>query len=54
VLERFENEALDPVIERTFGIMSRAGLIPPPPKELRGHFVKPEYISCSPRRSAPR
>lgn len=45
VLERFENEALDPAIDRTFNIMLRAGLLPPIPKELRGQHVKTEYIS---------
>jgi hypothetical protein len=45
VLERFQAEALDTAIERTFAIMMRAGLLPPPPKELGGQFVKPEYIS---------
>jgi hypothetical protein len=46
VIERFENEALDPAIERTFNIMNRAGLLPPPPRELRpGQPVKIEYVS---------
>lgn len=45
VLERFENEALDPGIDRTFNIMLRAGLFPPIPKELRGQHIKTEYIS---------
>lgn len=34
VLERFENEALDPAIQRIFGIMERNGLLPEPPPEL--------------------
>jgi hypothetical protein len=37
VLERFENEALDPAIDRIFGIMLRGGLLPPPPPELAWH-----------------
>lgn len=45
VIERFENEALDPGVERAFAIANRMGLIPPPPRELAGHYVKPEYIS---------
>lgn len=45
VLERFENEALDPVIDRAFAIAMRAGLFPPPPPELRGQHIKVEYIS---------
>ena len=45
VLERFQNEALDPAIDRTFNIMLRAKLLPPIPPELRGQHVKTEYIS---------
>lgn len=45
VVERFENECLSPAIERTFNIMLRAGLIPPPPKELQGQHVHPQYVS---------
>jgi len=45
VLERLESELLDPLIDRTFNIMLRAGLIPPPPKELEGQEIKVEYIS---------
>lgn len=45
VLERFENEALDPAIERTFAIMDRGGLLPPKPPALQGQYVKVEYIS---------
>lgn len=45
VLERFENEALDPVITRTFGIMSRGGLLPPPPPEIEGADIQIQYVS---------
>lgn len=45
VLERLEAELLDPLIDRTFGIMLRAGLIPPPPDELQGTDLRVEYIS---------
>jgi hypothetical protein len=45
VLERFENEVLDPAINRTFQIMLRAGMLPPIPKELRGKHIQPEYVS---------
>lgn len=45
VLERFENECLDPAIDRTFNIMLRAGLLPPIPKELRSQHIKTEYVS---------
>jgi len=45
VLERLESELLDPLIERTFNIMVRAGIIPQPPEELQGADLKVEYIS---------
>jgi len=45
VLERLESELLDPLIDRTFNIMQRSGLIPPPPEELQGQDLKIEYIS---------
>lgn len=45
VLERFENEGLDKALDRVFNIMTRARLFPPPPPELRGKFIKTEYVS---------
>jgi hypothetical protein len=45
VLERFENEALDPAINCVFDIMLRGGLFPPVPQELSGQKIKVEYIS---------
>ena len=45
VLQRFENEALDPAIERTFGIMMRNGLLPEPPAELQEADLKIQYVS---------
>lgn len=45
VLERLNSELLDPSIDRTFAIMLRAGLIPPPPRELQGTSLRVEYIS---------
>ena len=45
VLERLESELLDPLIDRTFNLMLRAGLIPPPPEELAGMPLKVEYVS---------
>lgn len=45
VLERFENEALDPAITATFNIMLRGGLLPAIPPELAGQQIKVEYIS---------
>lgn len=45
VLERLNDELLDPLIDRTFQIMLRAGKIPPPPESLQGVSLKVEYIS---------
>lgn len=45
VLERFENEALDPSINCVFDIMLRGRLLPPVPPELSGQKIKVEYIS---------
>lgn len=45
MLERFEGEVLDPSLDRTFNIMWRARLIPPPPPELRGQHIKMDYTS---------
>lgn len=45
VLERLNNELLDPVIDRTFAIAQRAGILPPPPDELSDEDLRVEYIS---------
>lgn len=45
VLERLKNELLDPLIERTFNIMLRRGLIPVPPQEIQGTDMKVSYVS---------
>ena len=45
VIERFENEVLDPIIDRVFDIMLRRGLFPPVPPELQHAEVVPQYIS---------
>lgn len=45
VLERLNDELLDPLIDRTFNIMMRKGLLPPPPEELVGVDLKVEHIS---------
>lgn len=45
VLERLHNEFLNPLIDRTFTQMSKAGILPPPPPELEGQALKVEYIS---------
>jgi hypothetical protein len=45
VIERTENEGLDEIIERTFAIMSRRGLFPPPPPSIQGAPIQVKYIS---------
>ena len=35
-LGRFESELLSPLLNRCFGLMYRAGALPPPPEELSG------------------
>ncbi len=44
-LERLHDELLDPLIDRTFGIMLRRGLIPPPPAQIAGTELRVEYLS---------
>jgi hypothetical protein len=45
VLERTNDELLDPLIDRTYLLMERAGLLPEPPEDLHGVGLKVEYIS---------
>lgn len=45
VLERTNDELLDPLVDRTFDIMNAAGLLPEPPQEIEGANLKVEYIS---------
>lgn len=45
VLERLKNELLDPLIDRTFNIMMRRGVIPLPPQIIEGMDMKVEYVS---------
>lgn len=45
VIERQFFDLLNPVIERVFGIMDRAGILPEPPEEVQGEDLKIEYIS---------
>jgi hypothetical protein len=45
VLEDLHNDFLDKVIDRTFNIAERGGLIPPAPEELQGSPLRVEYIS---------
>lgn len=45
VLERLQNELLDPLIETTFERMLAAGIVPPPPPELHGQDLNVELVS---------
>lgn len=45
VLEHTNDELLDPLIDRTFSIMQRRGLLPPAPEELAEMDLKVEYTS---------
>lgn len=45
VLTRLNDELLDPLIDRTFNIMARAGILPPAPPEIQGQDLTVEYIS---------
>lgn len=45
VLERMNNELFDPMIDRSFDIMQRKGMFPPPPKELNNAKLGVEYVS---------
>jgi len=38
-------EVLQPMLERTFNIMNRFGMIPPPPPELQGSSLRINFIS---------
>jgi head-to-tail connecting protein len=45
VLERLNDELFDPLIDRTFAIMLKRNLLPPPPPELHGVNLNVEYVS---------
>jgi hypothetical protein len=45
VIERLQNELLDPLIEMTFNRMLDAGIVPPPPEELQGMTLDVEFVS---------
>lgn len=45
VIERTENEGLDTIVLRTYSIMARRGLLPPPPPEISGREISIQYIS---------
>lgn len=45
VVERLNNELLDPLVETIFERLLTANLLPPPPEELQGHDLNIEYVS---------
>jgi hypothetical protein len=45
VLDRLNNEVLDPLITLVFDRMLRLGLVPPPPPEMNGIALNVDYIS---------
>jgi hypothetical protein len=45
VVERLNNELLDPLLENTFTRLLQGGLLPVPPPELQGHNLNIEYVS---------
>lgn len=45
VLERVYSELLNTVVERTFAIASRAGILPEAPKEIEGANIDIEFVS---------
>lgn len=45
VLERLHNELLDPLIDRTFNILQRNGVLPLPPPEMQNKELTVEYVS---------
>lgn len=45
VLERLNDELLDPMIDRVFAIMLRNGMLPERPEALRGIDLRVEYVS---------
>ena len=44
-LGRIQSEFLSPLIRRRFGMLMRAGQLPEPPPELRGHTIAIDYVS---------
>jgi hypothetical protein len=45
ILQNLDNDLLEPTIDRTFNILSKAGRLPPPPPELEGQQIKIKFIS---------
>lgn len=45
ILERIDTEVLKPIIERTFAVANRAGILPPAPQEIQGQLMNIEFVS---------
>lgn len=45
VLERLNDEGLNPLIDRAFSLMARKNMLPPPPEVMQGMPLRIEYIS---------
>lgn len=45
VLEQLNQDLLDPLIDRSFNILQRKGLLPPAPPSLEGEALRVEYVS---------
>lgn len=45
VIERVNGEKLQVAIDRTFGIMTRMNMLPPPPEQLQGQALKIDFVS---------
>jgi hypothetical protein len=45
VVERLNNELLDPLVETVFERLLAANMLPTPPEELQGHDLNIEYVS---------
>ena len=44
-LGRIQSEFLSPLIRRRFSLLSRAGMLPDPPPEIRGQCMSVDYVS---------
>lgn len=45
VIERLDNEALNPLVDNAFDMLLEANALPPPPPELHGQQLEVEYTS---------
>jgi hypothetical protein len=45
ILERLNDELLDPLVDRYFSRMAALGMFPPAPEEIQGREIKVEYVS---------